>query len=356
DFSRRLDEAAAHFEAGRLDAAAQIYRKLDRLAPDDVRAASADLALPPDIRAGLFFAIGEVLEQRKSPTEAFEAYAAGNRLQRAILDQTSPPAQAAAANAAAVRYACDLFTPALIASRSRAGRPEAPIFIVGMPRSGSTLIEQILASHPEVQGLGETAVLPRLLTSGYPDTAAGYRDLGGRYLAALRDRGWDGASRFVDKTLENYLHLGAIRLAFPGAVILHAVRDPVDTGFACYRRLFARGNETLYDLAEIGAEYQRYRAMMAHWAQVLPAGFVDVGYEALVADPDARIRWLVTESAGLEWDPACLKFFEREGAVVTASASQVRRPIFKDGLQRWRRHAANLAPLIEALGPYAPAD
>ena len=138
-------------------------------------------------------------------------------------------------------------------------------------------------------------------------------------------------------------------------MILHATRDPVDTGFACYRQLFTQGNETLYDLADIGAEYQRHRAAMAHWAQVLPGAVVEVGYEALVGDPEAQIRSLGTGAAGLGWDPACLRFFEREGAVATASASQVRRPIFRDGVQRWRRHAAALALLIEALGPYAPA-
>lgn len=317
--------------------------------------ASGDASLPADVRAGLLFALGDVLERRASSHEAFEAYAAGNRLQRAILAGRSPPQAAAAANAAAVRHVQALFTPAFVAGLKRAGRTEAPIFVVGMPRSGSTLIEQILASHPQAQGLGETAALPRLLASGYPRTPAGFRELGAGYLAALRERGWDGAARPVDKTLENYLHVGAIRLAFPRAVILHATRDPVDTGFACYRQLFTQGNETLYDLADIGAEYQRYRAAMAHWAEILPGAVVEVGYEALVGDPDAQIRSLVTGAAGLGWDPACLRFFERQGAVATASASQVRRPIFRDGVQRWRRHAAALAPLIEALGPYAPA-
>jgi hypothetical protein len=140
---------------------------------------------------------------------------------------------------------------------------------------------------------------------------------------------------------------------FPRAIILHAVRDPMDTGFACYRQLFAGGNETLYGLADVGAEYVRYRGLMAHWAAVLPGRVTDVSYEALVADPERRILALVTEAAGLAWDPAALRFHERAGGVATASAGQVRRPIYGTSVQRWRRHAARLGPLIAALGDYA---
>jgi hypothetical protein len=245
-------------------------------------------------------------------------------------------------------------TPAFLAAHAAAvHRTSAPIFVVGMPRSGSTLIEQVLASHPQVQGLGETGVLPALAVRGYPTTDAGLRDLASRYLAAIRDRGWDGASRFVDKTLENYLHVGLIQLLFPRATILHAVRDPLDTGFACYRQLFVSGNETLYDLTEIGAEQLRYRGLMDHWTQAAPGRVLDISYEALVADPEGQIQALVSEAAGLPWDAACLDFHIREGAVQTASASQVRRPIYRTSVQRWRRHAERLAPLISALGPYA---
>jgi hypothetical protein len=478
DFSRRLDEAAAHFAAGDLDAAGRIYRRLEREAPADIRAAyslsvidirrgrlrearvrleavtarepglftaqhnlgsvcqqtgawreaaeafgralalrpdaaetrhglatalavlgrggeaiahhrtlagdpdrrwaaltrialidagaigeeeiapmseaAADAALETETRIGLNFALGDVLERRGDHARAFAAYAAGNRLKRASLVGAARPEVVADANAAAIRYVEELFSRGFIAKHEgRGSRSAAPIFVVGMPRSGSTLIEQILASHPGVHGLGETGVLPDLMTAGYPTTSAGFRDLAARYLAAMRERGWDGASRFVDKTLENYLHVGAIHVMFPRAVILHAVRDPMDVCFACWRQLFSRGNETLYDLADIAAEYQSYRQLMNHWAAVLPGGIVEVSYEALVADPETRIPALVTEAAGLAWDAACLRFFEREGAVATASAAQVRQPIFKDGVQRWRPHAANLAPLIEALGPWA---
>ncbi|HEY2356392.1 MAG TPA: sulfotransferase, partial [Phenylobacterium sp.] len=159
-----------------------------------------------------------------------------------------------------------------------------------------------------------------------------------------------GASRFVDKTLENYLHVGLIAILFPRAVILQAVRDPMDVGFACYRQLFVSGNETLYDLADIGAEYRRYVGLIDHWATVLPGRVRDVVYEALVDDPQGQIPRLVAELAGLPWDAATLRPHERGGAVQTASASQVRRPIYRSSVERWRRHAEQLRPLAEALG------
>ncbi|HEV2531354.1 tetratricopeptide repeat-containing sulfotransferase family protein [Phenylobacterium sp.] len=320
---------------------------------DDLAAmgpAADDPRLDAQTRTGLLFALGEALDARGQGDAAFDAYAAGNRLKHATL---AP--HAAEASAVAARHVRETVTPGwLAAHQGRGAGTVAPIFIVGFPRSGSTLIEQILAGHSGVQAMGETGLLPRLVAGGYPQGpkgSAAIHALADRYLAALRERGWDGASRVVDKTLENHLHVGLIHLMFPKAVILHSLRDPVDTGFACFRQLFADGNETLYDLAEIGAEYRRYRDVMAHWDAVLPGRVVEVRYEALVADPEAGIRALGA-ATGLPWDPAALRFFERERPVATASAVQVRRPIHAGSVARWRRHAAKLAPLIEALGPY----
>ena len=182
-----------------------------------------------------------------------------------------------------------------------------------------------------------------------------FRRLADAYLAAVHARGWTGSPRFVDKMLRNYMHIGTIHLMFPHAVILHARRGAADTGLANFRQLFATGNELSYDLGDIGRDYVRYRAVMDHWNQVLPGRVIDVDHEALVADPEARIRWLVTEACGLAWDEACLRVHESRRTVRTASVAQVRQPIFTSSIGRWRRYENHLGPLFEALGPYAPA-
>ena len=320
-----------------------------------MRGAAAQASVDAETRAGLCFAIGEVLDRRGQPAQAFEAFAEGNRLKRGLINAPG----AARANAqAAERMQARMTADFLAAHEGRGDRTAQPIFIVGFPRSGSTLIEQVLAIHPQVQGLGETGVLPELLAQAYPAgprlPAAQLKDLGQRYLAAMRARGWDGRRRFVDKTLENYLHVGMIHLMFPRARIVESVRDPMDAGLSAFRQLFASGNETLYDLADIGAEYRRYRALMDHWREVLPGRVVETPYEALVADPEPEIRVLLAR-LGLPWDPAVLRFHERGGAVRTASSVQVRRPMSTASVGAWRALADQLRPLIAALGPLGPS-
>jgi tetratricopeptide (TPR) repeat protein len=326
----------------------------------EMRAAAADPHGDLDERIGLWFGLGEALERAGDDGAAFAAFAQGNRLKRGELAaraETDPAAVLALHRVSAERVRATFGADAIAGRQGLGLSTTAPIFVVGMPRSGSTLIEQILSAHPEVRALGETAVLPRLLERGAPapgaDQAA-IRGVARQYLEAIRARGWRGAGRFVDKTLEDYLHVGAIALMFPRAVILHAVRDPLDTCLSCWRQLFAEGAETLYDFAEIGAEYVAYRQTMDHWRAVLPGRVIDVDHEALVADPERRIRWLVTEAAALTWNDACLSFPTAGAAARTASSAQVRQPIFRTSLGRWRRYEAKLGPLIEALGPYAP--
>jgi hypothetical protein len=145
-----------------------------------------------------------------------------------------------------------------------------------------------------------------------------------------------------------------IHLMFPKSVILESTRDSVDTCLSCYRQLFTEGNETLYDLGQIGRAYVRYRRVMEHWERVLPGRVLRVEHEKLVADPEEQIRWLVTDACKLDWDPACLRFNETAGVVRTASAAQVRLPVFSTSIGRWARFANELEPLLKALGPYAP--
>jgi tetratricopeptide (TPR) repeat protein len=370
---------------GRLDDAKDAYRtliadpasrpraliRLAVLAPEalgdddlaELRRLSADPALDAETRTGLWFALGGTLDRRGADDEAFAAFAAGNRLKHEVLAAAGGrghPDAAARAHQAAVQQVEGLFTAQFLAGhQGRGDASAAPIFIVGMPRSGSSLIEQILASHRQVQGMGESAALSDLVDRDFKGASAAqgdWRRLAEAYLGAMRERGWRGGGRLVDKTLENHLRVGLIHLMFPKAVILHSVRDPVDVCLACWRQLFASGNETLYDLRQIGEAYVLYRRMMRHWDEVLPGRVIEVNHEALVADPQGRIRWLVTEACGLDWDPACLNFHETQGPVRTASAAQVRRPVFQTSVGRWRRYEGKLALLLEALGEYSGGD
>lgn len=309
------------------------------------------------------FALAGALEARDAFDAAFSAYETGAALKRAALaagDPASAPAAAEREHARSADLVRRTFTPEFVARHAGGGDARsAPIFIVGFPRSGSSLSEQILASHPEVQGLGEIPALSSALDGRFPyagEADAGpdpFAPLAADYLAHLRRLGLKSGFRPVDKTLENYLHVGAIALMFPQAVIVHCLRDPIDTGFACFRQLFASGNETLYDLAAIGREYGRYRGLMEHWDTVLPGRVKTVRYEALVTAPDREIPRLVTEICGLGWSPRCLAFHRTRRPIATASADQARRPIYRSSLERWRRYEPHLTPLIEALGPYA---
>jgi tetratricopeptide (TPR) repeat protein len=398
DTHERFELANALEVAGKLDEALEILRalaaeegvrlnalvRIARLRPADIApaeqeeiAAAADAPEgEAETRGAINFGLGEILERQGRYDEAFAAFATGARLKRETLTGQAPPAErplftpkvraltpaeAERRNAEQIGFMKAVFTRDFIAAHEGGGHHlAAPIFILGMPRSGSTLIEQILSSHPKVQGLGETGTLIQTVEREFPVKVFGpnppghFRKLAETYLAAMHARGWTSSARFIDKMLYNHLYIGVIHLMFPRATILHSVRDPVDTCLSNFRILFLTGQETSYDLAEIGRQYVRYREMMDHWAQVLPGRVIEVEHEGLVADPEGRIRWLVTEAAGLEWDEACLRFHQTRRPVRTASVAQVRQPIFSTSVQRWRRYEKHLGPLFEALGPYAP--
>ena len=323
--------------------------------------AADDPATPSATRIEAYFALGPALEQRGADHAAFAAFKAGNRLKYGALmasaDLAARPDAVERAHDLAVQFVIDrLNEPFLRRCLHRGSASVAPIFIIGMPRSGSSLIEQILSSHPRVQSMGENALLATLIDRGFTEAEreANWGDLAEAYLGAMRQSGWQGADRFVDKTLENHLRVGLIHLMFPNAVILESARDPVDTCLSCYRQLFTEGNETLYELGQVGRAYVRYRRVMEHWERVLPGRVIQVEHEKLVADPQGQIRWLVSQACKLDWDPACLRFYETAGSVRTASAAQVRRPLFATSIGRWERFAGELGPLLKALGPYVP--
>jgi hypothetical protein len=322
--------------------------------------AASDPATVPATRIEAYFALGMGLEQRSADQAAFAAFKAGNRLKHDALmaspDLAARPDALERAHELAAHFVVDRFDEAFLQSRLHRGSTSAaPIFVIGMPRSGSSLIEQILSSHPHVQSMGENAALSAVVDQRFtePGRATNWDDMAEAYLGSMRQRGWNGADRFVDKTLENHLRVGMMHLMFPKSVILDSTRDPVDTCLSCYRQLFTEGNETLYDLGQIGRAYVRYRRVMEHWDRVLPGRVIRVEHEKLVADPEGQIRWLA-DACKLEWDPACLLFYEAAGVVRTASAAQVRRPLFTTSIGRWARFASELDPLLKALGPYVP--
>jgi tetratricopeptide (TPR) repeat protein len=322
--------------------------------------AADDPATPSAMRIEAYFALGSGREQRGADQAAFAAFEAGNRLKHGALmasaDLAARPDAAERAHDLAAHFVIDRFDPAFLQRSLRRGSAAAaPIFVIGMPRSGSSLIEQMLSSHPQVQSMGENTALAALIDQRFSEAerAANWGDLAEAYLDSMRQRGWKGVNRFVDKTLENHLRIGVIHLMFPNSVILDSMRDPVDTCLSCYRQLFTEGNETLYDLGQIGRAYVRYRRVMEHWERVLPGRVIRVEHEKLVAHPEEQIPWLVSVCK-LDWDPACLRFYETSGSVRTASAAQVRRPLFSTSIGRWARFANQLEPLLKALGPYAP--
>lgn len=303
-------------------------------------AAEAGPLLEDEARIPLHFALGKAYEDCGEGEQAFHHYARGNSLKRraVIYDETA----ALAAMARAERH----FSRERLARMAGQGEPDATaIFILGMPRSGSTLIEQILASHPGVHGGDERPDFPNLLSAFDGED---FQALGAAYLARSQTLA-PGAIRVTDKLPGNFLHAGAIHLALPNARIIHSRRDPADTCLSCFTKLFRGEQAYTYDLGELGRYYRAYARLMAHWRSVLPASvFLEVDYEALVADPESQARRLLVH-CGLAWDPACLAFHETRRAVRTASAAQVRRPIYTESVGRWRRYGALLDPLLREL-------
>jgi hypothetical protein len=257
-----------------------------------------------------------------------------------------------------------VFTRELIARKSGGGdSSRLPIFVLGMPRSGTTLVEQIIASHPMVHGAGELQTFNDVLLTvrgpdgnvlAYPEfvpalNAAALQKIGTRYVKLIAEQA-PKAERITDKMPSNYYFAGLIHLALPNAKIIHTVRDPVDTCVSCFSKLFTAEQNHTYDLGELGRYYKCYEKLMAHWRRVLPEGtMLDVRYEEVIDDLEAQARRIIAY-CGLPWDKNCLSFHETERPVRTASATQVRQPIYKSAVGRWRVYEEQLGPLLRALG------
>lgn len=310
--------------------------------------------LPDDDRMRIEYALGRRLEDAGQADEAFPHYARGAALARVRFATGSRdyPAEAAAVERT--------FTPAFLAERAGWGAEDsAPIFVVGLPRSGSTLVEQILASHPLIEGTMELpyigAIAGEIEAAGGMDALAGatpqqVRAWGDRYLARSQVHWRLGRARFIDKMPNNFRHIGLIRLILPNARIIDVRRNPMASCFSGFKQLFAEGQEFSYDLGDLGRYYRHYLAIVRHFHAVAPGAVETLVYEDLVEDTEAQVRRLLG-AVGVDFDPACLRFFENDRAVRTVSSEQVRQPIYRSGLDQWKAFAAHLGPLAEALGP-----
>jgi tetratricopeptide (TPR) repeat protein len=325
---------------------------------EDIAADEGSLA--DDQRIALHFTLGKAYADIGDGERSFRHLSLANDLKRqhVTYDERETLMQVERIRAA--------FSGEALRARSGGGDPShAPVFVVGMPRSGTSLVEQILASHPHVFGAGEVDDLAvtaaKFVGRGMvvrPELAVGLSDADlhafGRNYVERMARGAGAKDRVVDKMPSNFLFLGLIHLALPGARIIHVRRDPLDTCLSCYSLLFSEGQPFAYDLAELGRYYRAYDALMQHWRSVLPASsFIEVQYEGLVNDPEGQARRLVAH-CGLDWDERCLSFHETARPIRTASLVQARKPIYADSIGRSRLYGGALDPLRDALEGDAP--
>ena len=300
------------------------------------------------------FGLGKAYDDLGHYAEAFAYLTEANRLKRQSF------AYDVAQDARFFLRIREVFQESLFKRHAKAGRrDDTPIFIIGMIRSGTTLVEQILASHPAVFGAGELHDLSTVADSAVQERGlrfpegiedlddAAFNRLADDYLRRLRVRG--GRARHVtDKMPSNFCHVGLIRLIVPSARIIHVRRNPLDTCLSVFANYFVHDHPYAYDLTELGAYYRHYEALMEHWRHVIPDGMLELSYEALIEQPEAEIRRLL-DSCNLPFDPACLSFHETKRPVQTASVSQVRQPLYRKSLARWRNYEAQLKPLRSAL-------
>jgi tetratricopeptide (TPR) repeat protein len=329
-----------------------------------MRSRVAAAATGPVDRTHLCFALGKAYEDRKEYAQSWQFYERGNALRRA---ESHYHPEITETN---TRRQIEVCTAQFFAARAGAGVPDPdPIFIVGLPRSGSTLIEQIFSSHSRVEGTQELADIQRIVLElegrgpdlgnprypdpRYPGVLTGlapdeFRRLGERYLASTRAYR-KGRPFFTDKMPNNFRHIGLIHLMLPNAKIIDVRREPMACCFGNLKQLFARGQEFTYSIEDIARYYRTYLDLMQHWDAVLSGRVLRVYYESVVEDLEGNVRRIL-EFCGLDFEPACIEYYKTERSVRTASSEQVRQPIFREGLFQWRNYEPWLGPLRDALG------
>lgn len=365
-------------ELGQVDAAREQYVRAIEINPDHavsyrhlahIRKHSAEddivssmkrvyaaSGLKDDDRMHLAFGLGKAYEDLQRPDQAFEFYAKGNEIRRAQFDFSIDT------EADLLDRVKRVFNKPFVDEHMAAGCPdETPIFVLGLPRSGTTLVEQILASHPAVFGAGELTNFPRLIAanfegadgSTYPERVTGFSGsdfhrFGSQYVEEIRRLG--GSAQFVtDKLPRNFIHIGMIKLSLPNAKIVHCVRNPADIGFSIFKSYFsADGNYYAYDLSEIGQYFNLYADIMAHWKDLLGADIFEIRYEDLIVDQEAQTRRLL-DYCGLDWNDDCLNFHKTKRPVRTNSVGQVRQPIYASSIESWKPFERHLAPMLALL-------
>ena len=314
-------------------------------------------------RTQIHNALGLEYEGQKDYARAFENFEKCNMVQRKL--ESYDPVD----TETNYERTIELFNDEFLHKNTGVKESEVtPIFVVGLPRSGSTLIEQILASHSQVDATHELGDLMRVLQAvhrksrkkgdKFPNSLAGisrdeWADIGTEYLnrtAVFRDK----APYFVDKNPNNFPFAGFLKIAIPNAKIIDARRHPLDSCFGSYKQLFASGQRFSYDMSEIGEYYLQYRRLMEHWHKIMPGYVLDVQYETVVADLESQVRRIL-EFCELPFEENCLRFHETERAVRTASSEQVRRPIYASSVNLWRNYEENLETLVHILPPILEA-
>lgn len=367
----KIEDAAKHFEkalalkpdfAPAYDSLARQKAIGDEAATaDSLEALLARKNLPSGERCAAHYALGRIYEENDDYDKSFEHYRQGNEMMKEEFDPRK--------HVEFVNSIIEVFSPELFKRFAGMGDPtDKPIFIVGMIRSGTTLVEQIVSSHPKVYGAGEldtikniAMAIPRATKSSKPfpycvaelnETAI--KQGAKRYFDDITAMS-DGSPYVTDKMPGNFFHAGLIEILFPNARIIHTRRNPLDNCLSAYFNKFQTGQQFSYDLTFLGKYYREYARLMEHWRKVLPKPMLEVQYEELVANQEEMSRRIV-EFCGLEWDDRCLEFHKNERPIRTASSWQVRQPMYSSSVDRWRGYEQHIGPLIAALGDLAPKE